>query len=450
VAPATIDEQLAAVLRDAAETHGVPGATAGVLVGDAAHTAAYGVANAEHTASVSPATLFQVGSITKPFVGAAALVLAGEGRLSLDDPLARHLPELGPATGLDTEAITVEMCLSHQAGFDGDHLFVERSDDLTRLAGARRLFPPGLGYSYSNAGFSLAGAVIEATSGEPFESFVRTRLLAPLGMRSACFRADEAITHPVAAPHWVVDGQAHVLRRAGWQQGWELDRADRPAGGLVASVEHLLTWCRFQMTGMADDGSPILDAAGRERFHAPVVEADAVDAIALDWVVRSIDGARSIGHGGVTVGYVSDLLVVPDRHFAVVGLTNATNGAAVNQAVRRWALEHLADLRERDPEPDPTLDVDLTRVIGSYTSPFAAIEVSAGADPGTIVIAESARTDTTGWQPPPERPITAAFFAHDHAVTLDAPGPARVVRIDADGDRAAWLLWGGRRSMRAR
>jgi hypothetical protein len=150
------------------------------------------------------------------------------------------------------------------------------------------------------------------------------------------------------------------------------------------------------------------------------------------------------------VGYVSDLLVVPDRHFAVVGLTNATNGAAVNQAVRRWALEHLADLRERDPEPDPTLDVDLTRVIGSYTSPFAAIEVSAGADPGTIVIAESARTDTTGWQPPPERPITAAFFAHDHAVTLDAPGPARVVRIDADGDRAAWLLWGGRRSMRAR
>jgi hypothetical protein len=120
----------------------------------------------------------------------------------------------------------------------------------------------------------------------------------------------------------------------------------------------------------------------------------------------------------------------------------------VNQAVRRWALEHLAGLRERDPAPDPTLDVDRRRVTGTYTHPFAVIDVSAGAAPGTIVFTESARTDTDGWQPPPERPITASFFTDDHAVTLDAPGPARVVRFDRDGDHADWMLWGARRALR--
>ena len=446
----TVDE-LEEVLRRAAEEHHVPGAAAGVLVGDETITACHGVANAEFPTPVTSSTLFQVGSVSKTITSAAVMLLVQEGRVALDDPVARHLPDLGPATGLDTEAMTIEMILSHQAGFDGDHLFVVQSTDLADLAGARRMFEPGHGFSYNNAGFSIAGAVIEAASGKPFESFVRTRLFRPLGMRSATFTADDAITYPVAAPHWVFEGTAHLLRHGGWQPGWELLPADRPAGGMIASIDELLIWCAFQRSGAAADGTELLSAASLERLHTPVVRADDFESIALDWFVETVDGATTIGHGGVTVGYVTDLTIVPDEPFAVVGLTNATNGASVNQAVRRWALEHGPGLIERDPRPDPAFaaTVEVDRVVGSYVHAFAAIGITAGDEPGTIVLTSSKRDDVDGWQPPLDAPVTFSFFSADHAVSRDAPGPVRVISFGLAGAGPAdWVLMGSRRAPR--
>jgi CubicO group peptidase (beta-lactamase class C family) len=133
------------------------------------------------------------------------------------------------------------------------------------LRSARRLFEPGTGFSYSNAGFSVVAAVVEAVSGEPFEAFVRGRFLRPLGMTTACFRADDAITHRVAALHLVVGGKAVVVRGAGWQPGWELGRVDWGAGGLIASLAHLLAWCRFQLSGAAADGTRVLSAESLAR-----------------------------------------------------------------------------------------------------------------------------------------------------------------------------------------
>ena len=445
-------ESLAEVLAAAAEEHHVPGAAAGVIIGDEVVTAAHGVTNAALVAPVSAATLFQVGSVSKTITSAAVMLLVQDGSVALDDPIARHLPDLGPATGLDTEAITVEMTLSHQAGFDGDHLFVERSTDLATLAGARRIFEPGHGFSYSNAGFSIAGAVVEVASGEPFETFVRDRLFRPLGMRSACFTADDAITWSVASPHWVFDGEAHVLRRGGWQPGWELQPADRPAAGVIASIEDLLIWCRFQWTGADADGTEVLSRASLDRLHTPVVRADRFTEAALDWDVETIDGATTIGHGGVTVGYVTDLRIVPAERFAFVGLTNATNGAAVNRVVRRWAFEHGAGLVHHDHEPDPALaaTLDLARLVGRYVHSFALLDITVGEAPGTIVLTSSSRDDTDGWQPPIDDPTTFAFVATDHAVSVDTPGPPRHLSIDADlGHPARWVNLGGRRAPRA-
>lgn len=443
-------DALTEVLGSAAEAHHVPGAATGVLLGDERIAAAHGVTNAEYPAPVSSATLFQVGSVSKTVTAAAAMLLVQDGRVALDDPISRHLPDLGPATGLDTDAITVEMTLSHQAGFDGDHLFVVRSTDLADLAGARRLFAPGAGFSYSNAGFSIAGAVIEAASGEPFTTFVRRRLFKPLGMRSAGFTADDAITYPVAAPHWVFEGTAHVLRHGGWQPGWELLPADRPAGGMIASIDDLLTWCTFQRTGTGADGTELLAAASLDRLHTPVVRAHRFEEVGLDWSVGTIDGATTIGHGGVTVGYITDLTIVPGRDLAVVTVTNATNGASVVQAVRRWALEHGAGLVERDPEPDPALATrEIAPFVGRFVHSFADLEVTPGPAPGTLTLVSSHRDDIDGWQPPVDDPITYAFVADDHAVSIDAPGPVRHLGVGLGPDgTAAWILVGGRRAPR--
>jgi CubicO group peptidase (beta-lactamase class C family) len=445
-------DELTVALAEAAAAHHVPGATAGILVGEDCFTASYGVRSSDDPVPVRPDALFQVGSISKTFTAAAVMLLVQDGKVALDDPVARHLPRLGPATRLDFDTITVEQSLSHQAGFDGDHLFVQREgDDLSVLASARRLFEPGTGYSYSNAGFSVAGAVIEAASGQPFETFVRERLLLPLGMLSASFTADAAITHPVTTPHWVFGDRAHPIRGAGWQPRWELGPVDRPAAGLIASVEHLVTWCRFQQTGTAIDDSPILHADSLARLHTPVVTADALDAVGLDWHVRALDGVTSIGHGGVTAGYVSDLVVVPERDFAFVGLTNATNGAAVNDTVRRWALQRFAGIDERDPQPDPTVAVDVDALTGTYLFSFARLTVTAGAEPATIVITASARDDLDdrAWQPPLDPPHALGFFTSDQAISTHPPGPPKLARFGPVREgRAPWLQWSGRRALR--
>jgi CubicO group peptidase (beta-lactamase class C family) len=447
-------DELTVALAEAASAHHVPGATAGILVGEDCFTAAFGIRSADDPVPVRPDALFQVGSISKTFTGAAVMLLVQDGKVALDDPVARHLPDLGPATGLDFDTITVEQVLSHQAGFDGDHLFVQREwDDLRVLASARRLFEPGTGYSYNNAGFSVAGAVIEAASGQPYETFVRERLLRPLGMLSAGFTADHAITYPVTTPHWVFGDTAHPIRGPGWQPGWELGPVDRPAGGLIASVEHLMTWCRFQQTGTAIDDSPILTAESLTRLHTPVVRADALDAIGLDWHVRPLDGVTSIGHGGVTAGYVSDLVVVPERGFAFVGLTNATNGASVNQAVRRWALQRFAGIDERDPEPDPSVPANVAGAVGDFLFAFARLTVSAGAAPGTVLVTPSARDDLDEgtWQPPLDPPSTLGFFAGDQAISINSPGPAHLARFGFGTDGTAdWIQWSGRRAPRIR
>src|SRR5690606_19471143 len=148
-------------------------------------------------------TLFQVASITKTFTATAVMLLVEQGKAALEDPIAKHLPELAATTGLPTEEITVEHLLSHPAGFDGDHLIVLQRDDLASLRDARRFFAPGTGFSYNNAAFSIAGELIEAIAGETYPRFVRKRLLKPLGMTNACFRADDAILERVAAPHFV-------------------------------------------------------------------------------------------------------------------------------------------------------------------------------------------------------------------------------------------------------
>lgn len=464
-------EELREVVGDLVAEHHVPGCVAGLVVDGEVHLAAVGVTDVEHPRPLDPATLFQVGSVTKTFTSTVVGLLVEEGRVAWDDPLARRLPGLAAQLrpGLDLGAITVEQALSHRSGFDGDHLFVRREGhDLGALADVRHLFAPGEGYSYSNAGFSLAGALVEAADGRPFPDSVAARLLAPLGLDGACFTADAAITRPVALPHWVVGGEAYLLRGAGWQPGWELTPVDHAAGGLVASVAHLLTWGRAQIDGTAADGSTLLSTELRRTLHTPVVEADALHGIALDWFVREVDGVTTIGHGGLTAGYATNLRIVPERGVVLAVCTHATNGGAVNHRVTRWALERAAGLALRDPDPDPDPGPDPTAApdpawaAGTYLGPFGRHTVTAGDDPGTLVVTTEARSELA-WQPPPDPPVTiastsptapagtAATGAVDavDAISVSGADPARLARLGPVGsDRAEWLLWGDRRCPR--
>ena len=417
---------LAAAVTEIAERHGVPGVAVGVLSGDERAVVGAGVTNVEFPLPVDGATRFQVGSISKTITSAAVMLLVESGQVSLSEPASTYLADLdltgSDGRGVDLGAITVEQLLSHRAGFDGDHFLVHGGRSLEQLRHARRLFEPDQGYSYSNAGFSLAGAVVEAVSGQSYEDFVRTRLFGPLGMGASTFRADDAITYGVAAPHFVYDGDAFVLRGIGWQPGWELVPIDHAAGGLISTVDDLLLWCRFQWTGDAADGSQLLSADSLARLHRPVTRADALDEVALDWFVRDHSGLVTIGHGGVTVGYISDLMVATDAELGVVILTNATNGDGVIHEIRRWVLREVAGVEDPRPSlPSEAIEVPAT-LPGRYGHAFADVIVASGDEPGTLVISEEPRTDTEGWFPPTEgEPQHATLFADDQAL-VDGEG----------------------------
>lgn len=428
---------------------GVTGIAVGVVADGQSFTATGGVGNAELGRPLTAATLFQVGSISKTVAAATLVRLHDEGRLDLDDQVARHLPDLDrQAPDLCLTETTIAHLLTHASGFDGDHLLTRREgNDVGRLADATRLFPPGHGYSYSNAGFTLVGCVIERLTGRSYRRAATDLVLRPLGMRRAAFRADEVVTDDVAAPHWVHDDRSYVIRNAGWQPGWELEPLDHAPGGLIASVDDLLRWSRFQLDGLADDGTELLGASSLADLHTPRVDAGNGVAIGLDWFIRSIDGTTVFGHGGTTAGYCSDLVVVPSARVALVVLTNATNGGRAIVPIRRWVLERFADLVETDPTPDPHATTSVEAVAGRYLHPFGILTVEPDELFGQVVLTTAPRTDVV-WQPPADPPVTLGCVDRQTWVGVaDGPKPIATFGFDTDG-RSAWVNWHERRAPR--
>ena len=135
-------------------------------------------------------------------------------------------------------------------------------------------------------------------------------------------------------------------------------------------------------TGAALDGTAILTSGEPRTPPRRSLPPTSPESVALDWSVGDLDGVVSIGHGGVTAGHVSDLVVVPERDFVLAGLTNATNGAPVNQAVRRFALERFAGIDERIPNLTSSLVIDVGSLRGRFSTPSPRFEVTPGPDPG--------------------------------------------------------------------
>lgn len=438
---------------------GVPGVAVGVRVGGVEVAAGYGVTSVEDPLPVHARTLFQIGSVSKTFTATLMMTLVERGRLTLDDPVSRHLPAFRLATPGAAERVTVRHLLTHTAGFVGDWFLVRPSalgagDDAGRLADAMaevpQLFPPGGGWSYNNAGFDLAGRVIEVVTGRPYAAALRDLVLAPLGLSATFVSADEAITHRTAMPHATTKRPPRVLRGAGWQPGWQLTRADVPMGGLISSVPDLLGWARFHLGARPASGGPApLAPATVAAMQAPLASAAGfADEVGVAWMIRGVGGRRLVGHGGLTSGYATAFTLVPDASAAVVVLTNGTPGGTwLGREVTRAVLREAIGVDDPPPRPAPSLAGDARGYAGRYDNPFAVQVVGPGARPGELVLEHHAREPEPGrWAPLPSGPIRLGFYGRDRVVALAPPLQAGL-RGDFGRDAAgsvAWLRWGGR------
>jgi CubicO group peptidase (beta-lactamase class C family) len=440
----------------------VPGVAVGVRVRGQEVVAGYGVTSVENALPVHEETLFQIGSVSKTFTATLVMVLVERGALALGDPVGHHVPGFRLAASGLADRVTVRHLLTHTAGFVGDWFLAHppdlgEGDDalarlVDRLADVPQLFAPGEGWSYNNAGFALAGRLVEVVTGRPYAAALRELVLGPLGLERTFVSADEAITHRVAAPHTSRERPPRLLRRAGWQPGWQLARADVPLGGLVSSVSDLLTWGRFHLgqgAATAGEGTSPLTRATVAAMQAPLAAAGCfADHVGVAWMLRTVGGRRVVGHGGLTTGYATAFTLVPDADAAIVVLTNATPGGTwLGREITRTVLRETTGVDAVPPKPVPGLGGDRRDYAGRYDNPFAVQEIAARATAGELILRHHAREPEPGrWAPPPPDPIRLGMYAPDRVVALGPPEQAGLVGEfgrDAEG-RVAWFRWGGR------
>jgi CubicO group peptidase (beta-lactamase class C family) len=363
------------------ERHHVPGIAVGILNDGRTDVRGYGVVSLESKWDVLPGSLFQIGSISKIFTTTLIMQLADEGRLDLQRPVIEFLPDLRLNDEEAQRSITLWHLLTHTAGFDGDafdQVPENGCDDETfqrvpsKLGNLRQWTRPGELYTYSNIGFSLAGALACRILGQPIERAMHDRVFAPLGLERSFYSPAEAIAYPMTCghvPEHGADGSLRVVREwypwARWTMG---------DGGINAPVGDLLKFAAFHMADGTVDGVRVLSETSLRQMQTVHIAAGATDSAlwgnqGLGWRIPWVDGSPVIEHGGGTHGWLAELRLVPEQRFAVVVLANSTTSDAALETIARWALNRFCGVSYPDPE---TVTVDATilrRLAGRYATP---------------------------------------------------------------------------------
>jgi CubicO group peptidase (beta-lactamase class C family) len=338
-----------ALIEARAKAFHAPGASYAVVIdGDAVLLGGTGVREAGADAAVDGDTVFRIASMTKSFTALAILRLRDEGRLSLDDPASKYLPELAsmPLPTRDSPAITVRHLMTHSAGFPEDNPWGDRQlaiPDDTVGAWLRAGLPfsttPGTAYEYANYGFALLGRIVSRVSGVPYQRYITERILRPLGMTSTVWDPKDVPAGRLARGHRYEDGR--------WTPEAPLaDGAFGAMGGLVTSARDLSRYVAFMLSAWPprddEDRGPVRRSSVREmqqgqRLSGFGTERDAPDA-PLRASTRSYGYglgsahdcrfANVVSHGGGLPGYGSTMVWLPEYGVGVLVLANVTYAPA--------------------------------------------------------------------------------------------------------------------------
>jgi CubicO group peptidase (beta-lactamase class C family) len=442
-------EPLDAQVRPMLEQRLVPGVAVGLLIDGQPHAAGWGVTNVDYPRPVDADTVFQIGSATKPFTGGALAILASQGRVDFEAPVRTYIPELELGDREVAEQMTVRHLVTHSSGFLGEEVpDGGRGDDalsrlVPRLAAAQQLAPLGRMFSYNNAAVALAGRVIEIATNRPYEDAIQELLLAPLGMQRSSFFLGDLLSYQVAAGH--VPGINGLQPERPYGSGL-LTRAVAPTGGLLSTANDLLLWASFQLgDGRAEDGTRVLSREALALTHARLgpggaMSTDDFDGVGVNWLLRQMNGTRIVEHSGTTPGHRARVVLVPDRRFAFVMLTNAVGGSAIRKDLTNWALDHYLGLRESPPTAIRLAASYLGEFIGAY-GVRGVITAARIARAGDLLAFEPAGEDGSPQAPP----APLAFYAPDRAIVTD--GPLQDNRVDFLRDEmgdVGWLRFAGR------
>jgi len=328
----------------------------------------YGMAVAEWNIPNAPDVKFRLGSLTKQFTAALVLLLQQDGKLRIEDPVSKYLPDV-PA---GWAKITLANLLGHTSGipnFTSEKDFGAwassghtHAEEMTRIEAKPLEFEPGSKFEYSNANYEVLGMVIEKVSGGTYESLLRARLLDPLGMTDTGLDTDELVLPKRAEGYMRQRNRLVVARPESLSIPWA-------AGSMYSTTGDLLKWERGLF------GGKVLSEESLKRMTTP-----GLGDYGLGLFIRNSDGVRTISHGGGIEGFNTSLAYVPERRLAVIVLSNMNGGAIgpVSDDLMKVALGKAVVLPS-EHKAVPIASADLKKFEGVYdVAPDFAITIVAG------------------------------------------------------------------------
>lgn len=288
----------------------------------------YGFADVEHRVPASPQTDYRLASVSKQFTATAILLLAQDGKLSLDDRVRRWLPSLPPAA----DAITLRQLLSHQGGLiDYEDIMaadtrvpLRDKDVLSLLSNTDHLyFAPGTSYRYSNGGYAMLALVVEKASGMPFQDFLHQRVFLPLGMTNTLAYVAEGAPVPHRAFGYSDEGGRWV------RTDQSMTSSVLGDGGIYSSIDDLARW-----DAALYDNRLLSDASRKAAFTPWTATDDPTVEYGYGWRITG----ETLWHSGETIGFRNVIVRYPKRHLTVVLLTNRNDPEPYQTAL---AIAHL-------------------------------------------------------------------------------------------------------------
>ena len=308
----------------------VPSASIAVVKdGRIAYLQAYGLARLNPPMEATPQMQYSIGSISKQFTAAAVLLLAQEGKLTLEDPVSKYLPQLTRA-----KEVTIRMLLSHTSGYQDywpeDYVMTSMmvpttAQHILDVWAKRPLdFDPGTQWQYSNTNFVIAGRIVEQVSGTPLIDLLKKRIFVPLGMDNV-YDTDASklpATDPTGYERHALGPQRPTpLEGTGWMFA---------AGELAMPAHDLALW------DISIIDRSLLDAASYAQMFKPVLLKNGVSSgYGLGVFLGKRDGRAIIEHSGEVSGFVSENLVFPDDRAAIIVLTNEMATSAASLIAKR-------------------------------------------------------------------------------------------------------------------
>lgn len=329
----------------------IPGLSIAVVKdGKVVKLGAYGVANVEHQAKVTPATRFEIASMSKAFIATAIRMLADEKKLDLEDPLSKYFDGLPAAW----KTMRVRHLVAMSAGFPEDWELIgwsdvrEEYDDKSMLAAFTKLkllSPIGEKFHYSSPSYAMLGMIVTKVTGKPFADFVRERIFVPAGMTESTYNdASTVITARSDGYRW--DRETKALKRGFYVAPYMHARADV---GIVMTARDLAKWA------IALDAGKLIKEP--ERLFTPFMSDDGKRSLryGYGWFAVLIAGHRAVLHtGGFRTGFSSLIVRFPDDHLTIATTTNCSgcSDTAVAKLVRTYLKPEAGTAK--DPEQDAT------------------------------------------------------------------------------------------------